>query len=484
MLNHKRIIYALVFMIMPAFVLLNVLPTFADAVFDGTGLWEDGAFHVFMVPPETMDEKYTLNEMITDLTESWGIVTGSDWGCNEDFTSCRLVHYGTEWTAESYDIVYEYDAAVKERVDELMESFVMPEQGFIVHDTELLKYWVFGGGSLGEVSSEVKTALQNKNLEFTYDARGGAMAPLESSNIGMAKVIYNGSLYKIIAGMPGPRVIAPHIFYVPTGTSDEDKGEALIDRFVNIYGEDARGVVSVSPTGEVAGDLVDEWYEAQELFDDYLDEGVYSLDIDFGEGISTHKIIIVADSDKMSAGSGVDSTDLMTDINIKTDAVNLPGDTMTYAFEMGDDLGEITEETREKLGEFYAYEIGLHSNAVGVEISDSDEGFIVSIPVPESLRGFEWLSAYWINFETGEPEEHYARIAGKYAVFETNHFSTYILAESSEDRPEESDDSVVPGAPNTGTYQRMVDSLAVAAPVFGAVVMILGIVVLGIKKNN
>ena len=205
MLNHKRIIYALVFMIMPAFVLLNVLPTFADAVFDGTGLWEDGAFHVFMVPPETMDEKYTLNEMITDLTESWGIVTGSDWGCNEDFTSCRLVHFGTEWTAESYDIVYEYDAAVKERVDELMESFVMPEQGFIVHDTELLKYWVFGGGSLGEVSSEVKTALQNKNLEFTYDARGGAMAPLESSNIGMAKVIYNGSLYKVIAGMPGPR---------------------------------------------------------------------------------------------------------------------------------------------------------------------------------------------------------------------------------------------------------------------------------------
>lgn len=37
----------------------------------------------------------------------------------------------------------------------------MPEDGFLVYDTELIKYWVFGAESLAAVSSDVKTALLN-----------------------------------------------------------------------------------------------------------------------------------------------------------------------------------------------------------------------------------------------------------------------------------------------------------------------------------
>lgn len=47
--------------------------------------------------------------------------------------------------------------------------------------------------------------------------------------------------------------MAPHIFYVPTGTSEEDKGDALIERFVGIYGEEVRDVISVLETDDVAG---------------------------------------------------------------------------------------------------------------------------------------------------------------------------------------------------------------------------------------
>ncbi len=500
MLKNKKIIYALAFVMMPAFVLLKALPTFADSViFDGTGLGEDGAFHVYMAPPESMEEKYTLHEMINELAgDDWGITSMSNWECNEGFTACKLVYRGTDWTDESYPIVYEYDEAVKAKVDAILVDFEIPEDGFLVHDTELLKYWVFGGRSLGDISTEVKMALQNVNLEFTYDTRGGAMAPLEESNIGMAKVYYQGSLYKVIGGMPGPKVVAPHIFYVPTGTADEDKAEALFERFEEIYGDDVRSLVTIEPTEEMAGDLVDERYESAGRFDGHLDEKVYNFNIDFGEGASTYKIIIVADSDEMNAGFGVDSTDLITGVNIKTAAVNLPGDVATYAFGLGDDLGEATEEVIEKLGEnFYAYEIGLFSIGFDTEIGDNGgEIFMVSVPVPESLKDAGLLSAYWMNYETGEPEEHYAKVVGNMATFETDHFSTYILAASSEDRPEEdepvedgedgadeSSESISPNVPYTGVNGKTATTdLAVTSLMMSSAVIAAGFCVVAGKE--
>lgn len=479
MLKKKYLLLALV--MMPVFVLLKVLPASAiDIGYDGKGL-EDGKFRVLMAPPKNLDEKYTLNEMISDKTEGFGITAGNEWHCNDDFTACKLVSAGVGWSDEEYDIEYLYDETVEEKIDAIVENLEMPEDGFLVYDTELVKYWVFGAESLGAVSSEVKTALHQYNMYLSFDTRGGAMAPLEESNIGLAKVYYDGILYAVIGGAETgiqPKVVAPHIFYVPTGTSEEDKGDALIERFVDIYGDEVRNIISVNETSDVAGDLVDNRYERQSAFDDYLDEKVYELNIDFGGMGDTHSVIIVADSDKMNSGFGVDSTDLRTEINIKTGAVNLPGDAATYAQGLGNDFEEIEKALGTDV--YYAYELGLYSPAVDDQISDAPEGeeFTVSIPVPASLQGIELLSAYWINFETGEPEEHYASIVDGVAIYTTNHFSTYILAESSEDRPaeeseEEAEDEVlpdIPGAPNGGgAPAKLGESLVAAMPILGMV---------------
>ena len=477
MLKKKYLLLALV--MMPVFVLLKVLPASAiDIGYDGTGLEEDGKFHVLMAPPQNLDEQFALNEIISDKTGAFGITAGNEWHCNDDFTACKLVSAGVGWSDEEYGIEYIYDEEMKEKIDAIVDDFEMPEDGFLVYDTELIKYWVFGG-SLPAVSSEVKTALQQYNLSF--DTRGGAMAPLEDNNIGLAKIYYDGILYAVIGGAETgvqPTVVAPHIFYVPTGTSDEDKGDALIERFVGIYGEEVRDIISVYETDDVAGALVNEYYASRSMFDDYLNEKVYELDIDLGGLGGSYSVIIIADSDKMNDGFGVDSTDLRTEINIKTGAVNLPGDAATYAQGLGNDFGEIEEALGTDV--YYAYELGLYSPAVEDHISDVPEGeeFTVSIPVPASLQGIDLLSAYWINFETGEPEEHYASITDGVAIFTTDHFSTYILAESSEDRPEEepeeeAEDEVlpdVPGAPNGGGAPASLSkSLVVAMPILGMV---------------
>lgn len=488
MTNYKRVVLAAA--MMSAFVLLNVIPTFAtDIGYNGEGLEDDGKFHLFMAPPKTMADKYTLNEKIGERA-GFGITAGGEWGCNESFTACKLVSAGIGWTDEEYEIVYEYDEEVDVKIDAAIENFEMPEEGFLVYDTELIKRWVFGG-TIADNSSEFKAALRQYNMDVLFVERAGADEPLETHNVGTAEVYYNGVLYAVIGGMEfEPKVVAPHIFYVPTGTSEDEKGDALIDRFVGIYGEDVRNVVSVLATDDKARDFVDDEYTNPDAFNDYLDETVYEMNIDFGGMGDSNKIIIVADSDKMNDGFGVDSTDLATDVNIKTGAVNLPGDAMTYAFPVNEYIDEEEKKDwEERLGTYYAYEIGLRSSAVDDEITDVDEGesFKVSIPVPASLEGITRLSAYWMNFETNEPEEHYADILNGMAVFETDHFSTYILAESSEDRPEEesgeeSDESEeaageddekpepgVPGVPNTGTFEKLGESLAVATPILGIV---------------
>ena len=441
--------------------------------FDGTGLGEDGAFHLFMAPPSNEDEKYLVNEKIDEKASGWGITSGGVWNCNETITSCRLVHGGTDWTDESYNIVYEYNPDALEKINDIFEGFEVPEDGFIEYDMELLSHWIYGG-NLSMFSSEVKNAVDGYNLEIVFDARGGGAHPLVSHNIGMIEVFYDGSMYKAIGGMPEPMVVAPHIFYVSSDA--DDVVAALKDRMVQIYGEEARDAVEITKTNETVADYVtpaDQLHYG--ILEDYLENKVYDFVINI-DGASPHKIIIVKDSDKIFTPSGVDSTDLLSGVNIKAGAVNLPGDTIAYGLA----FDEKDETISEVLGtdDYMIYELGLWSSAIDDDISDSDAGFRVSIPVPKALEG-KVLSAYWINFVTGEPEEHYADITEDgYAVFDTNHFSTYILAESSEDRP------AVPGVPDTGVFAGVVRGGAAVVTMLGVVAGLTVALCLGFAKNR
>lgn len=447
--------------------------------FNGEGLGEDGKFHVKMVPPSNMSEQYALNEAIGELTGwDYGITAMGQWECREDFSACKLAYHGSDWTDDYYGIAYEYDMVAKTKIDAILQDFQVPEEGFLVSDAELLKYWAYGGSSLAAVSSAVKTALDNINLDFIIDVRGGGVDPLVTHNIGEAKVLYDDTLYAIVNNDFTPtKVVAPHIFYVPTESSDLAK--ALMDRFVAIYGEEARDAVSVEATDEKVSDLIDASSEFYEFFKDYSDAKVFDMNISNGQMGDTYKIIIVADSSKIEATSGVNSTDLLTDINIKTTAANLPGDVSTRAENLGANDETIAKDFGDK---FNVYEIGLYSASLDGMVTDSDDGFVVAIPVPDVLKGVSSISAYWKNNEAGELEEHRGQIINGNVVFSTTHFSTYVLAESTE--IEEDDDLVVPGVPDTGSKINGIRSVAASLPVFGLVMMVTGLAAFAVTRKK
>ena len=447
MLKLRKIIPAVAMMAMPILTAVNVAQTFATVFPEVTGLSEDGTFEVFMAPPENMSERMALHEMIGEMTNwDYGITMGNEWHCNDDFTTCELAYHG-EWTGEEYGITYRYSEEVDEAVDATMAGIEFSDEGYLVHDMEVVQYWAYGGETLPAFSSGVKSTLKNKNLDFVIDVRMGGGEPLLTHQGGEGKVFYDGTLYYVHSSPV--LVYAPHIFYVEDDAKDVVK--ALEDRAAAIFGEGSRDSFAIELSDKKVSDLVEDWMDSYTYFEDYMDEKTYDFCISDGESMGTcEKIVILKDSSKLFTPVGVNSTDLMTNINITATAANLPADAATYAQEMGDDF----EEIKEALGtdRYYTYELGLYSASLDAQISDNDgEKFTVSIPVPEKLEGVSLLSAYWVNFETGEPEEHYATVANGVATFDTTHFSTYTLAASSEDRPEESEsDSGVPKAPDTG----------------------------------
>ena len=77
---------------------------------------------------------------------------------------------------------------------------------------------------------------------------------------------------------------------------------------------------------------------------------------------------------------------------------------------------------------YKSYDISLYSDAKNSKIEKLEDGkFLVKIPVPTELNGKD-LIVYYITIE-GTTEEHEVTVKDGYASFETNHFSTYVLAE-------------------------------------------------------
>lgn len=453
--------------------------------FDGTGLDADGTFHVDMAPPKNMTEQYVLNEMINDLTGGgWGITAMGEWNCNEAFTECKLVYHGDEWTEKYYGITYVYNKEAEALIGDLMDSLEFPDEGFFISDLDYLKFLVQSSiaetePALPAFSSELKTFLGNRNLELMIDVRLGGYDPLMDFQGGMAKVFYNGTLYGVYDKTV--MVYAPHVFYVEDDA--EDVVAALEARIAEAFGSDILENISFEKRNETIGELYatdcaaqpngmceapEEYFDSYEYFEEneYLDDEAYDVCIlrEFdGEMMGVcYTADIVADSSKITKASGINSTDLVTNVNISTAATDLPGDALAYAEALGSDDKEMAENFGEK---FYAYDLGLRSASLNEDVSYSEDGFTVSVPVPEILSGVKSISAYWKDSETDEFVEYEGQIKNGKVEFETSHFSTYVFAASS---------NSVPGAPNTGVNESGLGSVMTSLPIFGVVVVLTG----------
>ena len=380
---------------------------------------------------------------------------------------------------ENVDIEYLYDEEIAAEAENCKADFktfnynqtnpFLPYYGnvYLVTDLDMINLELNGGdtgilnrlqntNNLINFSSEFLDSINRLNFETQlyisdyqkWEGRGHAL----SYGCGKLLLSYDDTVYGVVDNVG---YILVNVIYIPSDTPKTveaftkaagDRIEEFTNRAASEYEikeDDHYGSPSGSIRPAMDGHNLDAARIGQ-LFADVigmesLDDDVTKYTIDTGFSMTINglhlPLWIVADSEKMldQTSAYMKTVDLRTKASVSTsNDGTLPLDAKIAATEHIDDA--VYEEQMEKIGldEGVVFDIDLNSamREGKVQYTEIENGFEVRIPVPETYAG-QTVYAYYTP-EEGGVEVHDAIVEkgenGQYfAVFYTNHFSTYTI---------------------------------------------------------
>lgn len=417
------------------------------------------------IKPETEDNAYII---LTDLLAKDGITP--IFNAEQDFT--KFEGYDDKYYYTNITVTYNYDNNIKTVVDSLTKNIPEDQDIFKMKDFEIVNFWANGGQQF-YYSSELMSCMNNKNFEFN-ELMGDA-TPFASMTAGPVTLKYDGTIYyaRYMLG-----VEAEHVLYVPTNTAKADYLKVMQERVDNYLG---KGVAVVTDCGTADEAIASDQINPEDgVFEESSDGHIYKMII----GEKSFYFVIKADTESMYTPTFI-SSDVATDVTISANSGTLPLDTLIRVNEItgGDQYEKIMKILALENGEIY--DLKLFSQALEKNITKLEDGsFEVRIPLSEKLKGKD-LVAYYVD-DDGNKEEHEVTIKDGYAVFNTNHFSTYTLAEKVSDVTPPSDNEEnkdeqggeKDDTPKTGTGILAIESI------LGIFAVVLASAVIIAKKEN
>lgn len=190
--------------------------------------------------------------------------------------------------------------------------------------------------------------------------------------------------------------------------------------------------------------------------------------------------IIVRQEKPTTNTSAVTKTDSTTNVKLNAPVGTVPSNTVLEVKTVKEGTTYNTvKNALATMKNFAVYDITLKSNGVTVQPNGNVR---ISVPVPEGYNK-ENLTVYRIE-DNGNKTEYKVTVEGDYATFETNHFSTYVLAEKkAETKPATSTPATTnkgekDNTPKTGT----VESITYIIPVM--IISALGVVAFRKKETK
>lgn len=406
----------------------------------------DGENAVFKVKKPTSIEEGDLliNGYVNNLLQLEGCEIYA--GCIEEpYTTCNIDIYSddyeSQWDSDlgkdvivsgwkaSYTINVTYDEPKSNSVVDSYFSklsnadMFTPSTYYVVEDLSLINYYLtsakselWNPGAPGRALkySTLNDVTSGSNVTYYLDVRQGNQDEtlMYESAFGPMNIFYNGYSY----GAKEEGIYLKRVIYIPQDT--ENTKEAFVaaaQKRINDYLGNSSVVVSY-------GGLLSSLPEGSEDegYPITSDGNYYNIKI----GSRTYKFYIVKGTDAQLVEPTYVGLDLGSKIEITSEDSSIPLDTSLTVKNVND------SSIKDKIGteNYKSYDISLYSDAKSAKIEKLENGkFTVKIPVPTELNGKE-LVVYYIT-TTGEKEEHEVTIKDGYAVFTTDHFSTYTLAE-------------------------------------------------------
>ena len=345
---------------------------------------------------------------------------------------------------KTYETNFEFatpNAKIKNRLDGYAKTFVVDIQNieehlFLMEDLETINYkyafpsfgeWIDSINAIINYSSEFQNKIGYMNIGTKLDVRAGWDDQFTSGCFGFLNLLFDGVIYSYV---DTTGVKQNNVLYVPDETENTRDAyiKAALDR-VNKY------IPKASVKIEYAGQIAD-----------INDFGVLSLndivDVNktLGEyykvtiGEEEYYYFIAKDSSKMRTPV-MNTVDALTDISIKTESSEVPLDSKINTVVIDAKSDEYKEFLKKvNINNGLVVDLKLFSDSINKNISKLDDGvFKVYVPLNDELRKLD-LTAYYVK-DNGEIEKHDVKIDGDYLVFETDHFSTYVIGGNKLENP-------------------------------------------------
>lgn len=438
---------------------------------------KDGKFVVDSIKPKDKDEWLSLFDSKYYYS---GIFADYDY-LSEDLSSCEVMIKDSKGRPETHrvEFVYQYDEKIKKIASEMATK--LSKDVFLVKDMELVNYWLNsedeskkqGGSNFDNYSGELKSCINHKNFKLSIDHRAGADAEFLTLRAGIGLLEYKGTVYYIDYYM---EVLGNHILYVPDDTPstkeallaaiqkrvDEYAGKGkvkitagegtVLEYHTKAYRDEITRIQALIDLEEAKANpdrmLLEKYKSEKERFENGYNYFLETYNNPEGEnyflqnaegdywftatidGVE-HKFIVIKDSKSMVVPKHKTS-DIKTNIEISSNSNSIPLDTIIEAIKMenGEEYERIMKILNVKDNE--TFDLNLFSKTLNEYITRLASGnFEVRIPIPENLKEKN-LMVYYVG-EDNKIEEYNIVIEDGYAIFTTNHFSTYTLAEKSEE---------------------------------------------------
>lgn len=414
------------------------------------GTWKIEAFK----PTTAENSEFLFSSIIGDILkdsgyEGYGYCDFKEFN-PEQATICIIGNDGEFY--EEHKVKVEYIAPDKNTLNIVnttlnkMKKFESHEDmtmknAYRLEDLHLINYLVsnkdsnkINGAEALNFAKDLIEATNGANISFKLDARAGSGygEGIEKFDMGQAIVYYNGVAYTTT----NAALATVNLLYIPSDTKDTDDAyiAAAMKRINDYLGSNNGISIKVGDTLESI-EYTEDWAKGKKYYNVTINNKTYKF------------IIIKKDISKIETPKYV-ASDLTSNISITSNVTTIPLDTAITVKE----VEETKKTTISKVlgtNTYVAYDISLYSNSKKTSISKLDNGnFSVSIPVPEILKNKE-LIVYYIS-DNGDKQVHDTVVKDGIVTFETNHFSTYVIAEKVKDV-----------TPSTGTQNNLFVVLAI-----------------------
>ncbi len=403
---------------------------------------DDRTLSVKRVKPEDNGEAMIpfIEELYYKYTEVDGnpiVFYNETYNLEEGSMYASLINANGGEVLETHKIIFsfEYDDEIKQIVDGIVSK--MPEaEGedehyyFTVSDLELINYWLT---CYEYYDPEIDEYFFDDNIEDLINYSGEFKQFIDYKN------------FKL-----DPRMGDGDFFYTMVGGFAEFKYRDTVYA-VKPIGAKAEHIIYVSDeTGDTPQELM---AAAQERIDGYIGSGKITLAIaDVVEGIDEtffettingmyHTLLIRKDSSKMVTPQFL-NVDVASAVIVASTDASIPLDTMISVDNTtgSDEQQKLLYALNVDDGE--TYDIKLNSGSLDRNITKLENGkFTVALPIPERLNGKK-LKVYYMD-DKGAITEYDVIANEGFAVFETDHFSEYTLAASTENKNDVNKDGVL-----------------------------------------